>query len=51
MKTLRTMNPYEINERARKHDSEVPVGKLLFSIPRTKHLSAKYRNNNNYLKK
>ena len=32
MKTLRTIYPYSLNERVIKHDSEVPVGELLFSI-------------------
>ena len=50
MKTLRTIYPYGLNERARKHDSEVLVEKLFFSIPRTKQLSAIYRNNNDYFK-
>ena len=36
MKTLRTIYPYSLNERVIKHDSEVPVGELLFSIPRRK---------------
>lgn len=40
MKTLQTIYPYGPNERARKHDSEVAVGKLFFSIPRTMQLSA-----------
>ena len=50
MKTLRTIYPYGPNERAIKHDSEVPVGKLFFSIPRSTQRSARYRNNNDYLK-
>ena len=32
MKTLRTIYTYGLNERSRKHDSEVQVGKLFFSI-------------------
>ena len=35
MKTLRTIYPYGLIKRARQYDSEVPVGKLFFSIPRT----------------
>ena len=50
MKTLRTIYTYSLNERARKHDSKVPLGKLFFSIPRTKQQSARYRNRNDYLK-
>ena len=34
----------------KKHDSEVPVGKLFFSIPRTKQQSPRYRNNNDFEK-
>ena len=41
---------YGLNERARKHDTEAPVGKLFFFIPRTKQQSARYRNNKYYLK-
>ena len=50
MKTLRTIYPYSLNERVIKHDSEVPVGELLFSIPRRKQWSARYGNNIDYLK-
>ena len=50
IKTLRIIYPYDLNERARKDDIEVPVRKLFFSIPRTKQRSARYRNNNDYLK-
>ena len=50
MKTPRTIYSYSLNERAKEHDSEVPVRKLFFSIPRTKQRSARYRNNNDYLK-
>ena len=46
MKTLRNICPYGLNERATKHNSEVPVEKSLFSIPRTKQRSVRYRNNN-----
>ena len=42
--------PYGRNERARKHNTEAPVGKLFFSIPKTKQQSARYRNNKYYLK-
>ena len=51
LKTLRTIYPYDLNERARRYDSEVPVEKLFFSIPRTKQRSARSRNDNDYLKK
>ena len=37
------------NEKASKHDSEIPVGKLYFSMPKMKQHSARYRNND-YLK-
>ena len=30
MKTLRNICPYDLNERATKHNSEVPVEKLFF---------------------
>ena len=50
MKTLRTIYAYGLNERARKHNSEVPLGKPFLSIPRTKQQSARYRNKNDYLK-
>ena len=50
MRTLRTIFPYGLNEIARKYESEVPVGKLFFPIPIIKQLSARYRNNNDYLK-
>ena len=50
MNALRNIFPYGLNEWARKHDSKVPVGKLFFSIPRTKQGSARYRNNNDHLK-
>ena len=46
MKTLRNICPYGLNERATKHNSEVPVEKLFFSIPRTKQRSVIYKNNN-----
>ena len=49
IKKLRTIYPYGLKERARKQVSEVPVGKLFFSKPRTKPRSARYRNNNDYL--
>ena len=41
MKTLRTIYPYGLNERARKYDSEVIVRKLFFSTCRTKERSDK----------
>ena len=47
MNTVRTIYPYGLHEIVRKHDSELPVGKLLFSISRTKQQSL---NNNDYLK-
>ena len=50
MKVLRTIYPSGLNKIGRKHDSEAPVGKLFFSIPRTKQRSARYRKNNYYLK-
>ena len=50
MKTLRTIYPYGLNERARKDDSEVSVGKLLFSIRKTNQRSVRYRNSNDCLK-
>ena len=50
VKRLRTIYPCGLNERARKHNSEVPVGKLFFFIPRTKQRSARFGNNNDYLK-
>ena len=49
MKKLRTVYPNSLNE-IRKLDSEVPVGKLFFIVPKTKQRSARYRNNNDYLK-
>ena len=42
--------PYGVNERAIKHDIEVPVGKLFFLIPRTKQRPGRYRKSNDYLK-
>ena len=51
MKKLRTIYPNSLNKGARKHDSEVPVGKLFYIIPRTKERSTRYRDNNDYLKK
>lgn len=48
-KTLRTVYPYGLNERAIKHDSEVPVGKLFFLI-RSKQRCARYKNRNDYFK-
>ena len=36
MKKLKTIYPYSLNERARKRDGKVLVGRLFFSIPRTK---------------
>ena len=42
--------PYGLNQKTRKHDGEVPVGRLLFSISRTMQQSTRYRNNNDYLK-
>ena len=50
IQTLKTIYPYGLTERARKHDSEAPVGKLVFSITRTKQWSARCRNNIDYLK-
>ena len=50
MKVLRTIYPSGLNKIGRKHDSEAPVGKLFFSIRRTKQQSARYRKNNYYLK-
>ena len=50
MNALRNIFPYGLNEWARKHGSKVPVGKLFFSIARTKQGSARYRSNNDYLK-
>ena len=44
MRTLITIYPYGLN------DSEVPSGKVFFSIPRTKQRSARYRTNNDHLK-
>ena len=46
MKTLRSIYLYGLHETARKHDNEVPIGQLLFSISRTKQRTARYRNNN-----
>ena len=36
MKTLEIIYLYELNKKAKNHDSEVPAGKLFFFIPRTK---------------
>lgn len=50
MNTLRTIYSCDLNERVRKYESETLVGKLLFSLPRTKQQSeAASRNNNGYL--
>ena len=43
-------NPHIINERARRHDSEVSVAKVFFSIPRTMQRYVRYRNNKECLK-
>ena len=45
-----SLNEISLNERERKHDSEVPVGKLFFSTPRTKQQCTRHRNNNDYWK-
>ena len=45
-----TVYPNGLNENVRKHDSEVSVGKLFFSIPRTKQRSARCKSNKDYLK-
>ena len=39
-----------LNERARKDDSKVPIGKPFFSIPKTNQRSVRHRNINDYLK-
>ena len=49
-KKLRAIYPNSLNERARKHNSEAPVWKLFFIIPRTKQRPANYESNNNYSK-
>ena len=36
MKTLGIIYLDELNKKAKKHDSEVPAGKLFFFIPKTK---------------
>ena len=50
MKTLRTIYPYSLDKGDGKHDREVRVGKLFFSIPRTKQRYARLRKNNEYFK-
>lgn len=50
LKTLRTIYPYSLKKRVGKHDREVRVGKLFFSIPRTKQRYARLRKNNEYFK-
>ena len=50
MNTLRTIYSCDLNKRVRKNESETFVGKLLFSLPRTKQQSeTTSRNNNGYL--
>lgn len=49
MKTVKAIYLYDLNEWARIY-SEVPVGKLIFSISRTKQGSARYGKNNDHLK-
>ena len=39
-----------LNERARKDDSEVPIGKPFFSIPKTNQRSVRHRKIDDYLK-
>ena len=50
MNTLRTIYPYGLNQKPKKHNRGVPVRKIFLSMPRTKSKSARYRNNNDYLK-
>ena len=50
MKKLRTVYPNSPNESSRKYDSELPVGKLLLIISRTRQRSNRHRNNDDYLK-
>ena len=50
MKTLRSIYPCGLNERVKKYDRKILVRQLFLFIPRTKQQSARYRNNNGYLK-
>ena len=47
MKELRTIYPYGLNERARCHDQETPIGKLFPAIPRSVVRTFRSRENRN----
>lgn len=47
MKTLRTVYPYGLNDRAKKHDHNSPVGRLFPSLPRFSHRTSRSRANRN----
>ena len=47
MKELRTIFPYGLNEKAKNHDHNIPVGKLYPSITRNNTRTLRCRNNRN----
>ena len=50
MKTLRSIYPYGLKERVKKHDREILVRQLFLFLARTKQQSTRYRSDNDYVK-